>query len=172
MASGPAAEYMLCDTSFVGWSARLAHNPDVVSGWPRATTDRIERAILAISVITLAETRFGFRNARWGATRIEREERRLAGFLQVPLDMKIVDEWARLKHASVRSGWNVGDNTGRARRLGGAGRRGGRWPADRRARRGASRLVRVAEASEDRGRVPALRRTLELTTTWPAARAA
>jgi transcriptional regulator with XRE-family HTH domain len=33
-------------------------------------------------------------------------------------------------------------------------------------------LVRVAEASDDRGRVPALRRTLELTTTPPAARAA
>jgi transcriptional regulator with XRE-family HTH domain len=33
-------------------------------------------------------------------------------------------------------------------------------------------LVRVAEASDDRGRVPALRRTLELTTTPPTARAA
>lgn len=33
-------------------------------------------------------------------------------------------------------------------------------------------LVRIAEASEDRGRVPALRRTLELATAPPAARAA
>lgn len=33
-------------------------------------------------------------------------------------------------------------------------------------------LVRIAEASEDRARVPALRRTLELATTPPAARAA
>jgi hypothetical protein len=33
-------------------------------------------------------------------------------------------------------------------------------------------LVRIAEASEDRARVPALRRTLEFTTTPPAARAA
>jgi predicted nucleic acid-binding protein len=110
MASGPAAEFMLCDTSFVGWSARVARSPDVITGWPSATVGRIERAILAISVITLAETRFGFLNAKWGDTRIEREERRLAGFLQVPLDMKIVDEWARLKHVSAGSGWNVGDN--------------------------------------------------------------
>ncbi|MHB1538356.1 MAG: type II toxin-antitoxin system VapC family toxin [Solirubrobacteraceae bacterium] len=85
------------------------HRSDRTSD-PRDQRDHEERAILAISVITLAETRFGFRNARWGATRIEREERRLAGFLQVPLDMKIMDKWARLKHVSVSSGWNVGDN--------------------------------------------------------------
>lgn len=33
-------------------------------------------------------------------------------------------------------------------------------------------LVRIAEASQDRARVPALRRTLELATAWPIARAA
>ena len=33
-------------------------------------------------------------------------------------------------------------------------------------------LVRIAEASDDRARVPALRRTLELATPPPAARAA
>jgi predicted nucleic acid-binding protein len=58
--------------------------------------DRIDACILAISVITLAEARYGYLNAGWGAVRIEREERRLAGFLQIPLDLTIVDEWARL----------------------------------------------------------------------------
>jgi predicted nucleic acid-binding protein len=80
------------------------------SHWPKQTLDRIDGAILAISVITLAEARYGYLNAGWGAARIEREERRLAGFLQIPLDLTIVDEWARLKVLSRLNGWNVADN--------------------------------------------------------------
>ena len=70
----------------------------------------LDAAILAISVITLAEARYGYRNAGWGASRIEREERRLAGFLQIPLDLTIIDEWARLKVVSRQNGWNLADN--------------------------------------------------------------
>lgn len=101
---------MLCDTSFVAWSATIARRANAVSHLPESILARIEQSILAISVITLAEARFGFLNANWGAPRVEQEERRLAGFLQIPLDMGIVDEWARLKDMSKRSGWNVGDN--------------------------------------------------------------
>jgi predicted nucleic acid-binding protein len=42
--------------------------------------------------------------------RIEREEQRLASFLRVPLDEDILDEWARLRDLSERSGWNITDN--------------------------------------------------------------
>jgi len=58
----------------------------------------------------LAEARFGYLNAGWGAARIEREEHRLASFLQLPLDATILDEWARLKLLTRQNGWNVADN--------------------------------------------------------------
>jgi predicted nucleic acid-binding protein len=100
----------MCDTSFVGASAKRAAQPDRFALWPEASLDRIGVAILAISVITLAEARYGFRHANWAPARIEREERRLASFLQIPLDPTILDEWARLKDLSHRNGWNATDN--------------------------------------------------------------
>ncbi len=110
MAETPTAERLLCDTSFVGWSARRSSDPDGFSHWPDSIVERLERAILTISVITLAEARFGYRNADWSAKRVEREERRLAGFLHIPLDETILNEWARLKDLGKRSGWNIADN--------------------------------------------------------------
>ena len=110
--SEPASppERLVCDTSFVGASAKRAARPERFSHWSKETLDRVEAAILAISVITLAEARYGYLNAGWGAARVEREERRLASFLRIPLDLVIVDEWARLRVLSRRNGWNVGDN--------------------------------------------------------------
>lgn len=49
--------------------------------------ERIEAAVLGISVVTLAETRFGCLKAKWGP--------RLIG--QVPLDMEVVEQWARVR---------------------------------------------------------------------------
>jgi predicted nucleic acid-binding protein len=103
-------ETLLCDTSFVGLSAKRSAHPERFAHWPDETLRRIDGAILAISVITLAEARFGYRIAGWGSVRIEREENRLAGFLQIPLDMAIIDEWARLRALSKQHGWNVADN--------------------------------------------------------------
>ena len=110
MTAAATAERLLCDTSFVGWSARRSNNPDRFWHWPRDVVDRIDRSILAISVITLAEARYGYLHAGWGKPRIDREEQRLATFLQVPLDATILDEWARLKHLCQRLGWTMGDN--------------------------------------------------------------
>lgn len=108
--SASPPERLLCDTSFVGASAKRLAQPDRFSHWPEQTLDRIDAAILAISVITLAEARYGYLNAGWGAPRVDREERRLASFLQIPLDLTVVDEWARLKVLSRQNGWNVADN--------------------------------------------------------------
>lgn len=108
--SAVAAERLLCDTSFVGLSAKRSVDPSRFSHWPANVLERIERSILAISVITLAEARWGYLNAKWGAPRIAREEQRLATFLHIPLDGMILDEWARLKHLSRQSGWNIADN--------------------------------------------------------------
>ena len=110
MFASAMAERILCDTSFVGWSAKRAMDRGRFAHWPVPVVARVERAILAISVVTLAETRYGYRNANWGQVRIEREEQRLASFLRVPLDEAILDEWARLRDLSERSGWNITDN--------------------------------------------------------------
>lgn len=108
--STPPPERILCDTSFVAASAKRSARPDQFAHRLSETVDRLDAAILAISVITLAEARYGYLNAAWGASRIAREERRLAGFLQIPLDLLIIDEWARLKVLSRRNGWNLADN--------------------------------------------------------------
>ena len=94
----------------MGASAKRASGQGVYSHWPAETLARIDAAILAISVITLAEARFGYLNAAWGPARIEREEHRLASFLQIPLDPTILDEWARLRLLSRQNGWNIADN--------------------------------------------------------------
>lgn len=108
--STPPPERILCDTSFVAASAKRSVRPDQFAHWPSETVERVDTAILAISVITLGEARYGYLKATWGASRIEREERRLAGFLQIPLDLTIIDEWARLKVLSRQHGWNLADN--------------------------------------------------------------
>lgn len=109
-AVAPPPERLVCDTSFVGHSARRSARSGRYAHWPTDTLGRVDAAILSISVITLAEARYGYLNAGWGPARIEREERRLAGFLQIPLDPTVLDEWARLRVLSRQNGWNVGDN--------------------------------------------------------------
>lgn len=108
--SAAPPERLVCDTSFVGASAKRLARPARVTHWPTEIVRRIDSAILAISVITLAEARYGYLEANWGESRISREESRLAGFLHIPLDLPTVDEWARLKVLSKRNGWNVSDN--------------------------------------------------------------
>jgi len=110
--SAPAspAQRLVCDTSFVGTIARRAAHPERFEHWPAATVERIAASILAISVVTLAEARYGYLQAGWGRARAAREEHRLATFLQMPLDPTVLDEWARLKLSSRRNGWNVSDN--------------------------------------------------------------
>lgn len=105
MSARPNAELLLCDTSFVAALAAQQARRGRSGQWPRQLLARIRAAVLAISVVTLAEARFGYLRAR-----IEREEQRLSALVHVPLDATTVDEWARLKDASERSGWNVGDN--------------------------------------------------------------
>jgi tRNA(fMet)-specific endonuclease VapC len=105
-----APELLLCDTSFVAHAGVRRSRPERYTHWNPELLQRIESAILAISVITLGEARFGYRNASWGRARIEAEERRLASFLQVPLDVPDLDEWARLKDLCRRDGIAISDN--------------------------------------------------------------
>ncbi|MGI8845849.1 MAG: hypothetical protein ACR2HC_06720 [Thermoleophilaceae bacterium] len=86
MAIGPAVERLLCDTSFHAHAKKRAQAPERYEHWAPETIERIDAAILAISVMTLAEARYGYLKAGWGERRIAEEEGRLAAYLLVPLD--------------------------------------------------------------------------------------
>lgn len=106
----PESERMLCDSSFVGHISKRLSKPERYAHWDHVTLSRIDRAILAISVMTLAEARAGWLNAGWGEPRIRKEKRRLEGFLHVPLASPDLDEWARLKDAAKKNGLTMSDN--------------------------------------------------------------
>lgn len=103
-------ERLLCDTSFVGHVGRRKAKPERYQHWHEGILERIEKAVLEISVLSLAEARFGYLKGNWGESRIQAEEARLAGFVQVPLDPPVLDEWARLRFHRHKEAWAVGDN--------------------------------------------------------------
>src|SRR4051812_25636896 len=113
MSADPAAtttESILCDTSFVSVVQSAGHNTRSArsaAAWPAASQARLNAAILAISVITLAELRDGHIYGNWGANRRAHAEGIIASYLLVPLDMAIVDECARLRAACRRGGVTV-----------------------------------------------------------------
>lgn len=101
-----APETILCDTSFVS----VVQAKGVQAKWAETDRDRLNRAVLAISVMTLAELRAGQLMAGWGATRRARAEQLIAAYLWVPLDMPIVDEWASLRAEAAKAGVTVPHN--------------------------------------------------------------
>jgi predicted nucleic acid-binding protein len=103
-------ERLLCDTSFVGHIGKRKARPDRYMQWDKATVERIEQAVLEISVMTLAEARFGYLKSGWGTAKIQAEEARLASFVQIPLDAPLLDEWAQLRLLREQQGWGIGDN--------------------------------------------------------------
>lgn len=105
-----APELLLCDTSFVGHVGKRMTHPDRYQHWDNAPVERIDRAVLEISVLSLAEARFGYLKGNWGEARIQAEEARLASFVQVPLDTPVLDEWARFRLLREKEGWAIGDN--------------------------------------------------------------
>lgn len=110
MPAPDAPERLLCDTSFVAHVGIRRVKPERYEHWDALVVARIEAAVLAISVITLGEARFGYRNAGWGRARIAEEERRLSSFLQIPLDFPDLEEWGRLKDLAKRGGNSISDN--------------------------------------------------------------
>jgi predicted nucleic acid-binding protein len=66
--------------------------------------------VLAISVVTVAESRAGFLMGRWGPRRMRAGDLDLESFLQLPVDDDALDEWARLRAAAKATGTAIGDN--------------------------------------------------------------
>jgi predicted nucleic acid-binding protein len=72
---------------------------------PHPIVERLDSAVLAISVFSLAEIRAGRIYANWGQRRSDAQEARLAAFVKIPLDEDILAEYANL-HA-----WHLRGNT-------------------------------------------------------------
>jgi tRNA(fMet)-specific endonuclease VapC len=100
-------EYILCDTGVVGLMQAAASNSAVLDHWPTAGLERLNRAVLAITIFTLGETREGHRRAGWGAKRVAQAEQSLSSYLLLPLDFDVLD-----RYVDVRSAYHsqIGDN--------------------------------------------------------------
>jgi len=105
-AAPEAPETILCDTSFVS----VVQARGAPAAWSADTRARLDTAILAISIVTLAELRDGHIYANWVPRRRAAAEQLIAAYLWVPLDMAIVNECARLRAACRRRGVTVPDN--------------------------------------------------------------
>lgn len=110
MSQAPSGELLVCDSSFVGAVAQRHTRPERIAHWDDVALERIDSGRLAISVFTLAEARVGFVVGDFGPKRIEREERRLRAFAQLPLDEQILAEWVRLRAVVRRLGLTMSDN--------------------------------------------------------------
>lgn len=105
-----ACETLVCDSSFVGHLGRQRRAPRRYAHWDRAALSRIDFGTLAISVVTLAEARAGFRGAGWGAKRIREAEHSLSAYVSLAVRRGYVDEWARLRAAAKSQGIAISDN--------------------------------------------------------------
>jgi predicted nucleic acid-binding protein len=67
-------------------------------------------AAVAISIVTLAEARFGHELARWGQRRRRNAELWLGQFTRIPVDEGVAEAWVRLKASARRNGLAFGTN--------------------------------------------------------------
>lgn len=100
---------LICDTSFVGHLVRRVRNPDPYAHW-EPVMDLVDEGEPAVSVVTVAEIRFGYLNAGWGLPRVVESERRLGRFELLPVQRSYVDEWARLRVGARSRGISLSDN--------------------------------------------------------------
>jgi predicted nucleic acid-binding protein len=103
-------ETLICDTSFVANVGRRRLNPERFAHWDQAVVERIEAALLVVSIVTLAEFRAGYVGAGWGSRRVADAELLVAGFVPVLIDDPYVNEWARLSAGARRRGVALSDN--------------------------------------------------------------
>jgi predicted nucleic acid-binding protein len=106
----PAVEHVLCDTSFISVVSSPQRSRNATAHWPDHVKRRLDGALLAMSVISIAELRAGHIAAGWGEQRRANAERLMAAYLWVPLDMGVVDRCAELRAEKRRHGWRLGDN--------------------------------------------------------------
>lgn len=101
-AAASPPEVILCDTTFVSMQERASRDPGSVAHWLPEHVQRLDSAMLAVSIFTIAELRAGRIYANWGRTRSDAQEARLAAFVRVPLDDEVLGEYASLHAWSLR----------------------------------------------------------------------
>src|ERR1700742_1407570 len=109
------SETLICDTSFVGHLRGRLQAPERYAHWDAATVNRVEAAALAISVVTIAEVRAGYRHVGWGRRRVVEAEQSLGTYLRIFIDDPDLNEWARLS-AAARARWKSCTSSRRSRR--------------------------------------------------------
>jgi predicted nucleic acid-binding protein len=90
-------EHVICDTSFVSVVEASAARPELLAHWPQASRDRLDAAVLAVTVFTIGEVRSGRIRANWGDAKIEKAERALSAYLVVPLDYAVLDSYVSIR---------------------------------------------------------------------------
>jgi predicted nucleic acid-binding protein len=103
-------ETLICDTSFVSHFLRRRRRPERYVHWGDGDVARSRAAILAISIVTIAELRAGHINAGWGSRRVADAERRSAAFVPLLIDDPHLNEWARLSVTARARGVAMSDN--------------------------------------------------------------
>lgn len=93
---GTAPETLLVDTSYLGIVRAATRKPYLTAGWDQGVVARIQAAVLAISVITVAEERAGEIKAGWGPRAVAEAATKRRSFLWLPLDSGVLGRWAVL----------------------------------------------------------------------------
>jgi predicted nucleic acid-binding protein len=104
------SETLICDTSFVSHLIDREVGLDRYEHWDPGVLDRVEAALLAVSIVTIAELRAGYVNAGWGSRRVANAERQVARFVPVLIDDPHLNEWTRLWVAARARGIALSDN--------------------------------------------------------------
>jgi predicted nucleic acid-binding protein len=104
------SETLVCDTSFVGHLSRPWRTPERYEHWDEAFVDRVEAASLAVSLVTIAESRAGYLSTGWGGSRLSKAELQLRRFRWIPVGRIYVQEWVRLRVAFRARGIAISDN--------------------------------------------------------------
>lgn len=103
-------EVFVCDTSVVGHLVRSWTHPERYPRWAGSEFGRLRSRMLAISAVTIAESRAGFRIDSWGERTIRIANGVLQQFIQFPIGRRDLDEWARLRAAAKTRGIAISDN--------------------------------------------------------------
>ncbi len=93
----------MCDTSLVAVLERASAEPTRLAHWSEDMRARLDRAVLAISVVAEAEMRAGWAYANWGRRRVAAAELRLRAYLTIPLDRDTLEAWSQLSAESKQT---------------------------------------------------------------------
>ncbi|HXF30381.1 MAG TPA: type II toxin-antitoxin system VapC family toxin [Solirubrobacterales bacterium] len=103
-------ETLIFDSSVVGrvsWQGRGLRVDTRLVGNEVA---RFAAASWAVSIVTIAEVRAGYRIGGWGSRRVTRAELLLGAFVPLTIDDGDIEEWSRLMAAARSRGVKLSDN--------------------------------------------------------------